>query len=305
MELQYRILWFEDSDRLLKLYVKRIRRFLDELGGFSLDLAHKTDCDNLDQCLVKDIDLIVVDWNLNPGESGNKLSGEKLIEEIRQKEVFTEIIFYSGLEDFEAQAFKLDGVYFTDTENENLLSRIQDIIKHTLHRNLRISVTRGLFIASAIDLVEKLEDIISKILKLEGDHLRFFQDYVIQAEFFNDASKYTIIKDFLNQEIALLKEKIDTTKGKQKNGLEKELGEIKKIKETFNKFQKDVIELRNHLAHAKPIADERNSLNIRNKKKRRYEKWEFTLDKCKEIRKKFLVHAQNIEKISLLLNNPP
>lgn len=304
MELQYCILWFEDNDRLVKLFKKRISKYLDDLGGFSLDLTHRKNAANFEQYLNKDYDLILVDWNLNPEESGNKLSGEELIRGIRRKEVYTEIIFYSAIDDFAAQEFSLNGVYFTDTDNDNLFSRIQEIVRHTLQRSLRISVTRGLFIASTIDLVEKLEGMISKILKLDGDHLKFFQDYIIQAEFFNDASKYTIIKDFLNQENASLKEKIENAaEGKQKNDLEKELGEIRKIKETFNKFRKDVIELRNHLAHAKPIPDERNSLSVRNKEKRCYEKWEFTLAKCKEIRKKFLVHAENLEKISALLDN--
>jgi len=115
LELQYSILWFEDSDRLLRLYEKRIGRYLDDLGGFSLDLTHKEDTGNLDQCLNQDYDLILVDWNLNPDESGDTLSGEELIREIRRREIFTEIIFYSGIDDFEAQEFKLDGVYFTNT----------------------------------------------------------------------------------------------------------------------------------------------------------------------------------------------
>lgn len=304
MELQYSILWFENSPRFVKPYIKRISKYLDDLGGFSLDLTHKKNTANLVQSLNKDFDLILVDWNLDPGESGSEMSGEELIQEIRRNEIYTEVIFYSAIGDFEAQPFKLDGVYFTDTENDNLFSRIQEIVRHTLQRSLRISVTRGLFIASTIDLVEKLEHMISKILKLENDHLRFFQDYVVQAEFFNDASKYTIIKDFLNQEIALMKEKIkNTAKGKQKSELEKKLGEVKEMKEMFNKFRKDVIELRNHLAHAKPITGERNSLNIRNKEKRCYEKWTFTLARCKEIRKKFIKHADNLEKISLLMDN--
>jgi len=303
MELQYNLLWFEDSDRFIKLYTKRIGKFLDDLAGYSLDLIHKTNCDNLDECLNKDLDLILVDWNLNPGKSGKK-SGEQLIQEIRQKGVFTEVIFYSALDNFEEQPFKLNGVYFTDTDGDNLLSRIEEIIKHTLQRNLRISVTRGLFIASTIDLVEKLEDIISKVLKLGDSPQKFFQDYIVQAEFFTDVSKYTIVKDFLNREIALLKKKIaDSGEGTQTNELEERLKAIEKMKKLFNKFKDDIIELRNHLAHAKPIPGERNSLNVRNRQKREFEKWEFTLAKCKEFRKKFIIHAENIEKIYELINN--
>ena len=257
----------------------------------------------MDQCLDKDFDLILVDWNLNPGESGEKLSGEKLIDEIRHKEIFTEIIFYSALDRFEDQPFKLDGVYFThtDIDGDKLFSRMKEIIKHTLNQNLRISVTRGLFITSTIELVENLEDIISKILGLEGDTQKFFTDYVVQAEFFNDFSKYTIIKDFLKQKIAILEENINSSKDSQTKEMTEKLEDIKKIKNTFNKFQQDVIELRNDLAHAKPISDQRNCLNVRNKQKRIYEKCEFTLAKCKEIRKKFIFHADNIEKIAALL----
>ena len=303
MELQYSILWFEDSDRLLRLYEKRIGRYLDDLGGFSLDLTHKEDTGNLDQCLNQDYDLILVDWNLNPDESGDTLSGEELIREIRRREIFTEIIFYSGIDDFEAQEFKLDGVYFTNTDDENLLSKIQEIIKHTLRRSLRTSVTRGQFIASTIDLVEKMENIISRILKLSNDQLAFFQDLIIQAGFFNDRAKFDIIKEFLGNEIEKSVKKMESPEGDEKEPLTEKVDTIKKIRKQFGKFLPEVIEIRNCLAHAKTVPNEKNTLRVWVKDKKCYEDWKFDLEKCRDIRMKFLAHEKNLEAILSLVNN--
>lgn len=120
MELRYSILWFENEERLVKPLKKRIGKYLGELAGFLLDLTHEKNSERLDECFKKDYDLIMVDWNLDPTKSGKDISGEELIRKIRRKQIFTEIIFYSGLDDFAAQKFKLDGVYFTDTDEDNL-----------------------------------------------------------------------------------------------------------------------------------------------------------------------------------------
>ncbi|MFX1521763.1 MAG: hypothetical protein ACFFCD_17800 [Promethearchaeota archaeon] len=302
MELQYNLLWFEDSERLVRPLKKRISNYLKDLGGFSLDLTYKEDSTNLDQCFTKEFDLILVDWNLNPAKNGKKMSGEKLIQEIRRKGVFTEIIFYSAIDDFEAQSFRLDGVYFTDTDGDNLFLRMQDIIMHTLQRNLRLSVTRGLFVASTIALIYRMEEIISGILKLSNAQLDFFQDYIIQAGFFTDRAKFDIIKDYLANEIKKMSENMQRSHGKEKEKLTKKLGIIRDMRKKFGKFLPEVIEIRNCLAHARSVPNRKNTLRVWNKDKKCYEDWEFDLNRCKDIRTKFLSHEINLEKILSLIN---
>ena len=301
MELQYNLLWFEDAERYVTPQLGRIRKYLDDLGGFVLDSIIEENADNLKQLLDEnEFDLILVDMNLSPGKSG-KIAGDVLIQMLRENKVYTDIIFYSRIPGFRDKKYELQGVYFADTDNDNLYQKIKEIIHKTLQRNLRISITRGLFIATTIDLVEKMEEIISKILKLSDDQLTFFQDYVVEAEFFNDSAKYTIIKDFLNREMDILNQKIKTPGGEEEKKLIEKRDSINQIKSDFNKFQKDVIETRNHLAHAKPVPGKKNTLKVRIKQKRCYEDWTFDLSKCKEIRKKFLAHDDTLKKISSLL----
>lgn len=304
MELQYNILWFEDEDRFVEPYQVRIGNYLDDLGGFVLNLTVEENADNLESLLSgNEFDLILVDWNLTSGKSKKKTSSKKLIQDIRDNGVYTQIIFYSGISAFREEEYELEGIYFADTDDDNLFMRIKEIIQNTLQRNLRVSITRGLFIASTIYLVEKLEDLLLKILKVHSTRLSFFQDYVVQSEFFNDAAKYRIIKDYLNLEIAELKQKIADTDNKEKIKLTEELKKIKGIKKKFNKFLEDILELRNDLAHAKPVSDQKNTLNIWIKKERCHKHVTFDLPKCKEIRKKFHAYEKNLDEISSLIDD--
>ena len=89
-------------------------------------------------------DLILMDFAL----SGT--TGDNVIREIRSKEIYTDIIFYSS--DFEKMesdlegSRQLDGVFLTG--RENLFSTIDQIIKKNLKREYRISNIRGLIMDS-------------------------------------------------------------------------------------------------------------------------------------------------------------
>jgi len=300
MESQYTILWFEDDDRFVKPYLERIRKYLKDFE-FDLDEKVEENADNLEQLLKDDeFDLILVDLNLTEGKDG-RVPGDVIIEKIRDNDVYTDVIFYSRVEGFRDKEYELEGTYFSDCNGDSLFQTTKQIIDKNLKRNLRIPITRGMCIADTIDLVEQIEDLISKILKLTNEELTFFQDSIIRSEFFNDDAKYTIIKDFLNGRIELVNKKKETANKGEKAALEERLKELEDIKKLFNRFKPDVIEIRNQLAHAKIVSGEKNTLRVRNKEKRSYENVKFDMEKCKKIRKDFVDQAENLKKIVSLL----
>jgi len=297
MKLEYNILWFEDRKEYVDAYKERIVDYLEDLGGFALNLKDQRTGDNLDKLLKDyDFDLILVDLNLNPDEMGNK-AGSSLVDRIRQHEIYTEIVFYGVTRSAAMKSLKaqVDGVYFTG--RSKFFEKTRKIIRLTLEKNLHIVNTRGLFIAETIDLVEQLEEIISKILKLQKKVWGFFKDQIIQEDFFTDIAKYKVVRRFLKLKIKSLEKDIQSSTGKRKNELNSLKSKIEGIVAIFKKFHPEVIELRNQLAHAKRQIGKKNTLLVRDKDKGSFKEVVFNEMKCKKIRKDFLKHSENLREI--------
>jgi len=291
MKLRYDILWFEDDEDWVNSVKPRLETYLLGLG-FTLEIELYPSGENLEKIIDNpDINLILIDENLEKGKFW-KEDGKSLIEKIRQNELYTEIIFYSGVSKVEITK-GLEGVYLAD--RDNIFEKTKKIIDLTIKKNQDISNVRGLFIAEAIDIAGQMEEILSKILKMKGETLRFFMDQVVQEEFFNDYWKYKIIQRFLNQKIKSLKEELQSSSNKEKP-VQAILTQLEEVKAEFNQLEKEVIQIRNELAHAKPSSGKRNILICRNKEKL------FDQDRCKEIRKAFLKHHENLNKLAELID---
>lgn len=128
-------------------------------------------------------DLILVDYALS-GTTGNRI-----IRELRDKKIYTDIIFYSS--DIETMKNELkseeqlDGVFLI--ERENLFSMIEHIIQKNLKREYRISNIRGLIMdsTSEFDYICQ-ETAIALFEKLDKDQQNSVVDKT--REYVNDAA---------------------------------------------------------------------------------------------------------------------
>jgi len=291
MRLRYNILWFENDDDWVNSIRPRLERYLLDLG-FTLETELYDSGENLEEIINNpEINLILIDENLEEGEFW-KGDGKSLIERIRQNELYTEIIFYSGISVVEITK-GLEGVYLAD--RDNIFEKTTKIIDLTIKKNQDISNIRGLFIAEAIDIAGQMEEILSEILKMKEEARRFFINEVVQEEFFTDYAKYKIIQRFLKQKIKSLKAQLQSASNK-KGQIKEILSQLEEVKEKFNQLEKEVIIIRNELAHAKVSPDKRDTLICRNKEKL------FDQNKCKEIRKTFLKHQENLNKLAEIMD---
>jgi len=287
--MDYNIVWFEDSKEYVESQRARLKEYLDSLG-FVLNLTVREDGSDFLKILEeKDVDLLIIDQNL-PGSKG-----DAIIEAARNNELYTEAIFYSGVEDTKKIELKLEGIFYAN--REDLLEKTKKIIELTIKKNLDISNIRGLFIAEAIYVTAQMEDIITEILGLSGDAQEFFKDQIVQEEFFTDFAKFQIIHRYLEAKIKSLESRIPSTIGEKNEKLTKLREKLKTTDNTLKKFQKEIIEFRNDLAHAKKCTDVKNALMIKNKNTRQYEKKSFDEMECKSIRALFIKHSRNLEEI--------
>lgn len=163
MNLEYKILWFEDSEDWYEAILPDVSEFLTD-NGFTLIANRKDDGSDISEIFKNDnYDLILMDYNLVGGEIG-----DTLIDQIRQLGIYIDVIFYSQKgEKTVRNAMKekgLDGVFCASRSQDEFLDKVQRVIKTTIKKVVDLNNIRGLVMASTSALDIQMEEAISKML---------------------------------------------------------------------------------------------------------------------------------------------
>lgn len=159
MKLEYKILWFDDDEGVFDSIDRD--PLIEGIGGWGfipeIDFVSNSD-DFLSKSPFADYDLLVFDYNLQ--EDGK---GEDFIQKIRDQEVYTEVIFYSGGNSsalWNAVGQKqLEGIYVA---NKNvIIEKILKVGQQSLRKVLDVENMRGIVMAEVGDLDHLLESIVS------------------------------------------------------------------------------------------------------------------------------------------------
>ena len=231
MTLSYRILWVDDTPDWVNSVKGQVEEHLRGQGYQPVIDVYESGDEIEQQCAATDLDLIIIDYNL-PTEKGNKI-----ISRVRAAGNFTEVVFYSqALDQMERDSSFQDGVF--RCARGDAAETIERVIDVTLHKLRDVSVVRGLVIATAIDLEVKIEDLMVTAFAESGT---LFRRRILEKPFWLDFKKKL---DFLTGHV---KDKIkEYEDGEDKRALQA-------AKDILGQFNKEVINTRNRLAHAKSI----------------------------------------------------
>jgi CheY-like chemotaxis protein len=167
MQLEYRILWFDDQQRAIEPFVDRIKGIIARLGfEAKVDLRIVT-ADVVDPLSnlpsQHDVDLILMDWKLGGGHDGADLARK-----LRQSFRDTDIVFYSSeaAPTLREQIFKqdIDGVFCCN--RQNLGDRTNGIIHGQLRRILDLNHMRGVVMAATSDLDQGMIECLEVVQKI-------------------------------------------------------------------------------------------------------------------------------------------
>jgi CheY-like chemotaxis protein len=295
MKLKYNILWFEDVGDFIEGNRSEIEEFLDE-QGFKTDIKNKKNGDDLEAILDEvDFNLILMDYNLNPGKNGVE-SGKAIINRIRKNELWTEIILYSGKTNFAVdEKGDLEGVYYAT--RESLMDKAKKIAKLTIKKNQDINNIRGLVIAESIEIEAKIEKLIVSYFDFDDERLEVFQSIfdgkseVVQAKKKCDLIN-KISKERITSLLHLLRDNPTMEKGEQ-DKIEDRIKSLEAFRDLAKDIEIDVIEIRNVLAHTIESADQKNTLISRINKRATIitinDEW------CNSTRKKLSRHSENLD----------
>lgn len=232
MSLNYKIYWIDDDEDLPESLHEGLKIEFD--GVFNFDVDIENDGENLEKKMASEpIDLLILDWNIN----GDR-NGLELIDNLRSSGELTEIIFYSQDDTVKDQCKEIMGVH-TCVKGE-AGEKIKSVINRFHERTKNVAIMRGMIISEAIDLENKLTDIITALFGAKSD---LFRDRILNKPILDFGKKH----GFVN---GLLRDKIDELKKAEPPDKDKIL-RITEFKDVFNKMMKEVVNQRNILAHSK------------------------------------------------------
>ena len=291
MNLTYKILWFEDQKDFVDVYINDLKKYIEEFGFKFINPHVETDNSNANTINYSEYDLILMDYKLS---DGNK--GDSIINRIRELNIFTEIVFYSSSELEElrltVQKNSLDGVFCVSRREAAFLPKVKDIIKLTLKKVLDLNALRGIVMATVSDYDEKMLEIIDLYKKHLGEE---------KSIIFMEERKNNLEKSIIDRAEKVKKMDISDfhkdysfdTSHKWRTVLNIVKDQLPKLVDLTKLFKKDIIDIRNPLAHVKEIEDPKNN----GKKCLSSDNFIFDDEKSKEILNNLKKHDENFEKI--------
>lgn len=178
MKIKYNVLWVENEQDWLDSIVDEIQEFVEELGfKFSYDVATgRSDISDYNK-----YDLILMDLNL-----ASEPTGDEIIQEIRNLNIYTDVVFYSasGISAIRAKGNEkeLEGVYYSGRNNVLFLAKVQGVIMTTIRKTQDLTNLRGLVMAEVSELDVMMGEILLRFLTLPKNLEEFHRKVTADRE---------------------------------------------------------------------------------------------------------------------------
>ncbi len=335
MNLDYRILWFENERGSFNAKQRLVKRVVENFGFNFPDPRNEADDSNIDNINYQLYDLIIADLNLD-----NDIKGTGLLEKIRaEKGIFTEVVFYSSIGESalrqELKNFEIDGVYCASRSDDDFREKVAKVIETTIKKVQDVNNARGLVIAESITLENEIEEILLNFFKTaEGDELNqekadllrnIYDRKIKQQQEFSKLLNEINFKDIqklIETDVLTASNGIDALSGilkvdlkkikleMNKKGLTKEkraelqgrVDKIETIKSELVKFNEEILKIRNTLAHVEEEIAENGIPFLKSLNKKDGTTIMFDDAKYVEIREVLKRHKKNLQEIALHLN---
>ena len=199
MNTHFKILWFEDEISWFKMEKVRIEAILNE-HFLTTDIDRKDgDEFKIEELTGNIYDLIIMDYKLAAGKTG-----DKILDAIRNDNILTDVLFYSSQEKEMIAAIskglpQLDGVYLTKRDNELFTQKAKNLIKKIVKRSEDIVNLRGFVLDYSSDFEVRIKEILSIVWnKFNDDEKQILnneiQNNIQQIEKRNKNTKQKVLK---------------------------------------------------------------------------------------------------------------
>ena len=200
MRIDFNVLWVDDQPDAINSQISAIERHM-EGEGFHFNPALCKSPDELagkvaDQVFNDDVDLVLVDWDL-----GAQTEGQDVIEVIREKVPYKDVVFYSAqtpVSSLRKLVFEkgIEGVYCAS--REELVDEVLGVFESLVKKVLDLDHARGIVMGATSDIESMANDCLTAMHQLLDDSGK-------QKLLDDSLRRITERSDELNQKLTQLK----------------------------------------------------------------------------------------------------
>ena len=169
MDINYKILWFEDTEESFETLSRRTQRYVERKNlRCEIKRINGIDDFNISEYDLNSYEVLVVDLQL-----ANSSKGFDVIQTIRASNYVNDILFYSsaGVGTLEAamKEHRLEGVFLSERENRMFMEKIQKLIDKSVRRSENVINIRGIVMDETSEFDSQMNDIIRAAYDLISD----------------------------------------------------------------------------------------------------------------------------------------
>lgn len=304
MKIKYNILWLDDQiDEFIEdEFVNHIENYIEE-EGFEPNVVTVSNSQELFSNLSGDWDLILTDYNMSDK------NGAKVIEEIREQSILTEILFYTAQKEWE-DVGRIDRVSFLQTSkiagthHEVVVNEVKRLIGLTIKKFQNIVAMRGLIMHETSSLDAQIDNIVQNFLKCQDgtcdkcpntDRCKPISDIVVANMHSHIDEKLKIVA---KKNFKKIRKDTFLYSADYKRLVLGKLLEMYDIEDFSSNYKEDIINLRNKFAHAVLLYDPENGRQYFENKS---EGITFNDELCKTIRKNIRDYKNKIDEAEKII----
>lgn len=298
MKIEYNILWLDDAKQEIEEgeYHLELLDFVKSLNFLPNIELVRTEREFFEILNQKQWDLIMTDYNLDE-ISENPEKGDEVIEKVREKDVLTEILFYTKKDD-ENRKVGFNRITFIDTSkmsgtihNEKVVSKAKEIVELTVRKFQNVVAMRGMIMHETSVIDSEMLEIVSNFIQATNSpevKNRIYEELIgFHSRKLDDSQKFKK-NDTIDK---VLKDPLLISSSQRANAIE-EIIKLIGIDNFIDDLKINIIKVRNDFAHAVYVKDKETGREYFVDKQ---EGSDFNEEVCKSIRLNIIKHKNNLD----------
>lgn len=160
MDINYKILWFEDTDESFETLSRRTERYVESKNlRCQIKRIYGVSDFDISQYDLNSYEVLVVDLQLSQGSKGYEI-----INAIRASNYVNDVLFYSsaGVNTLEKtmKEYRLEGVFLSDRDNRIFIEKLRQLVDKSIRRSENIINIRGIVMDETSEFDSQMKDIV-------------------------------------------------------------------------------------------------------------------------------------------------
>lgn len=160
MDINYKILWFEDTDESYETLSRRTERYVVKKNlRCQIERIYGTSDFDISKYDLNSYEVLVVDLQLSHGSKGYEI-----IEAIRAGNYVNDVLFYSaagvGMLEEVMKEYRLEGVFLSERDNRLFMEKMRQLIDKSVRRSENVINIRGIVMDETSEFDSQMSDII-------------------------------------------------------------------------------------------------------------------------------------------------